>query len=153
MNWYKRAQEEQEAEHKPQANHFAGKIFFHGTSKEGAKNIRTNGVDNSKSNKGYFGVGFYLAEDFDLAKSNYADWAEDGEEGVVLGFVIKPESNILDLRESADFEVYQRISQQGRLVGRDDFDNLMVKNGVDGLYDNSFGGIVIYNPDAIYPVN
>ena len=149
MNWYKKAQED---EQNPYGS-FAGKIFFHGTSEEGAASIRNGGIDNSRSNKGYFGVGFYMAEDFDLAKSNYADFADDDAEGVVLGFAIKPEARILDLRKPEDFDVYQAISQQGRLVSRDDFDTVMTSNGIDGLYDNSFGGIVIYNPNSVYLVN
>ena len=159
MNWYKKAQDDDFDEEENDNNSvnphgsFAGKIFFHGTSKEGAEVIRSSGIDNEKSTKGYFGRGFYMAEEFGLAKSNYADFFEGKDEGVVLGFAIKSEAKILDLRIEEDFLIYNRISKAGNIIGRDDFDQIMVANDIDGLYDRSFGGIVIYNPNAVYLVH
>jgi len=128
---------------------WVGRVMFHGTSKEGAQDIMNSGIDNSKSQKGYFGRGFYMASDYDLAKGNYADWAEEDEEGSVLVVKISEGANILDLRDSEDSEVYSRVSEHGRLCGRDDFDLIMTTNGIDGLFDRSFGGIVIYDPSVL----
>jgi len=138
MNWYKKAQ-----------INWGGKILYHGTSKEGAANILAHGVDNTKSQKGYFGRGFYMAEDRALAQSNYADWADEEEDGVVLAVQITPTARILDLRDERDSEIYVKISQYGRLCGDDDFDRIMQRHGIDGLFDRSFGGVVIYNPNAV----
>lgn len=59
--------------------HWPGRVIYHGTSAAAAKDIRASGVDITKCTPGYFGVGFYLAEDEDLARNNYADWREPGE--------------------------------------------------------------------------
>ena len=138
-----------------QPENWAGKILFHGTSQDGAQDILTNGIDNAKSTKGYFGRGFYMAEDRDLAQSNYADWAEEDDEfgehkpGVVLEVKINPNANILDLRNPKHWEIYKKASKGGSLVSQDNFDQIMMRNNMDGLYDNSFGGVVIFNPKSV----
>jgi hypothetical protein len=128
---------------------WAGRIMFHGTSKKGAESIYKHGIKQNKSNKGYFGRGFYMASDYDLAKSNYADFSEDEDGGAVITVKIKDNANILDLRDAIDSEKYMLVSKNGRLIGDDNFDKVMVTAGVDGLFDRSFGGVVIYNAKAI----
>ena len=145
MNWYKKAQQD----FQNQPKNWQGTTLYHGTSKEGAQDILTNGIDNAKSTKGYFGRGFYMAEDRNLAQSNYADFADDEEPGVVLKIKINENANILDLRSPKHWDIYQKVTQKGRLVPRDDFDQIMTRNGIDGIYDNSFGGVVIFNPKRV----
>ena len=128
---------------------WAGRIMFHGTSQKGAQSICEHGIKQSKSNKGYFGRGFYMASDYDLAKNNYADFSEEGKDGVVIIVQIKNNANILDLRDAIDSEKYMLVSKNGRLISDDRFDKIMVSAGIDGLFDRSFGGVVIYNNKAI----
>jgi len=122
---------------------------YHGTSNTGAKDIETSGVDINKSYGGYFGKGFYCAIDFNLAKSNYAEFADENdidERGAILEFEILPEANILDLRDSDDWDTYLPYS---RTIFKPNHPQEMLRAGIDGLYDNSFEGVVIYNPDIL----
>lgn len=118
---------------------------YHGTSNTAAKEIIKYGIDIDKSTGGYFGWGFYTAIDYELARTNYAEFADENgidEKGVVLEFSINPEANILDLRDEHDFYIWQPYSQE---IYRPHLYKDLVANGIDGLYDNSFGGIVFYN--------
>ena len=45
-----------------------------------------------------------------------------------------------------------KASEHGRLCGRDDFDRIMLSHGIDGLFDRSFGGVVIYDPAKVNPI-
>lgn len=128
---------------------WAGRVMFHGTSDAGAASIKKDGILNEKSSSGYFGVGFYMASDAKLAADNYANFAEDddsGGEGSVVAVQIKPQANILDLRAPAHWDEYVRIQKlPGFDLGSRYIDKFMVKNGVDGLFDRSFGGVIVYN--------
>ena len=129
--------------------------LYHGTDIESAKNIAKYGVDIKKSHKGYFGIGFYTATNENLAKSNYADFADDeGEPGTVLKFKLNSNAKILDLDKPKDFEEYKNAKWKGvpitDLRHLDNFNEIMVDLGFDGLRDEgSFGGIVVYNPKSI----
>jgi hypothetical protein len=118
---------------------------FHGTSVKDAKNIQNYGVKIEKSSGGYFGWGFYTATEFQLAKANYADFAEEkgsSDKGAVLEFMIDPNANILDLRKDEDFKQWQPYD---KLINQPELYKVLIKNGIDGVYDNSFEGVVIYN--------
>jgi len=122
---------------------------FHGTSVKDAENIIKYGVNISKSTGGYFGWGFYTATEFQLAKSNYADFAEEQgstDKGVVLEFRVSPQANILDLRKDEDFKIWQPYS---KAINQPNLYQVLVKHGIDGLYDNSFEGVVIYNAKVL----
>jgi hypothetical protein len=131
---------------------WAGRVVFHGGEEAGITDILTNGVDRLKSHKGYFGRGFYAASDPSLAENNYADFRDEGEVGDVLAFRVSPEARILDMRSESDWEIFRNASQDSRLIHRDDFDLIMLRNGIDGLFDRSFGGLVIYNPKSAIPL-
>ena len=123
-------------------------VVYHGTDSDAGTDISRNGINLEKCTKGYFGLGFYAACDKALAKSNYADFAE-GEEGVVLSLQIHEGAKILDLRNEFDFKTYAELTKNGAYQFRDDFAQFMQANGIDGLYDNSFEGVVFYNPRII----
>jgi len=129
--------------------------LYHGTDAKSAENIVKSGIDMNKSDKGYFGRGFYTATDEKLAKSNYADFADDEDApGVVLKFQLNSNAKILDLDNPEDWDEYKSTTWKGipitELRHRDDFDNVMTDLEIDGIRDEgSFGGIVIYNPDVI----
>lgn len=127
-----------------------GHIVFHGTSKEAAEDIVKNGIDNEKSNKGYFGKGFYATSDEDLANKNYAEFQNEGN-GDVVAIKISKNARILDLRNEKDSEVYKKSGLEND-QWRDNYDELMVQHGIDGIFDRSFGGVVIYNPKVLTPV-
>lgn len=129
-------------------------LVYHGTDKESAKDIVANGVDMDKSAAGYFGTGFYTTPNADLAKSNYADFADDEDApGVVLAFEVSPDAQLLDLRDNDDWIKYRDIKYRGvkasDLRHRPEFHRIMVELGIDGLYDNSFEGWVFYNPNVL----
>jgi hypothetical protein len=122
---------------------------FHGTSLKGAENIQKYGVKISKSFGGYFGWGFYTATEYNLAKNNYAEFSDDNatdEKGVILEFKIDPNANILDLRNETDFKTWLPYS---KAINEPNLYQVLVKHGIDGLYDNSFEGVVIYNPKVL----
>ena len=128
-----------------------GRVIFHGTSDAGAKSIHSNGVIIDKSTGGYFGVGFYAATDATLAANSYADFAEENDlsgEGSVIAVKIKNNARILDMRSEKDWETYQKTNPDQHLSSRN-FAERMRSFGIDGLFDRSFGGLVIYNPKAI----
>uniref|UniRef100_A0A6M3XDY4 Putative poly(ADP-ribose) polymerase n=1 Tax=viral metagenome TaxID=1070528 RepID=A0A6M3XDY4_9ZZZZ len=132
---------------------WAGRTLFHGTESTSAEAITSKGIDNAKSTKGYFGRGFYMASDYNVAKDNYADFAEDEDAAsAVIAVKVSLKARILDLRDEKDSEIYMKVSQNGRLIGNDNFDKLMVRNKIDGLFDRSFGGVVIYNPKVLEPI-
>ena len=54
-----------------------------------------------KSEKGYFGRGFYATEDVNLARENYAKFSGDDPSGeAIVSFVIPDSAKILDLKNS-----------------------------------------------------
>lgn len=123
------------------------RVLFHGTSAAGAEQILREGIRNDRSGLGYFGPGFYCTTDADLARSNYADLA-DGDAGVVLAIRLSSAARIVDLRVPADIDRYHAASDQGSAIARRDFYRLMTAAGISGLFDNSFQGVVIYDPRA-----
>jgi predicted nucleotidyltransferase len=126
---------------------WAGRVLFHGASEEGARDLLREGVDNSRSGGGYFGPGFYMACNAALAKSNYADLS--GEDGAVVAVRIKPGANILDLRREEDAYRFNAASRHGADVSKPGFDRIMREHGIDGLFDRSMEGVVIFDPMAV----
>lgn len=126
-----------------------GREVWHGTGGIHADSIR-KGIQIPLTG-GYFGNAFYVADNPGLAWANYADFAGDDDDGppVVLKFRIKPGSRILDLRVEKDAAAWDRISEHGRLISFPDFHLVMQRNGIDGLFDRSVGGLAIYNPGAL----
>ena len=126
---------------------WAGRDVYHGTGAEAARDILTNGVDLSVCGKGYLGQGFYVAEEAGLARSNYADFSDEGE-GAVLTMTIGEGARILDLRNDEDAKKWTGSGLEGR-VGEDGFAALARRAGVDGVYDRSVGGLAVYNPSVL----
>jgi hypothetical protein len=125
-------------------------VLYHGTDDESAKQIQSQGVKIEHSHGGYFGWGFYTTPFYDLAKSNYADFSDDEEGGVILEFKLTPNANILDLGDENDWERWRPYS--GMIHDKTLFKRL-VQDGIDGLWDNSFDGVVIYNPKVLVLTN
>ena len=125
---------------------WADRTVYHGTSKEFADDIMSEGIDIGRCTPGYFGQAFYVADDEALAKSNYADTADD--EGAVLAVSIHRGARILDLRNAQDWTAW-RASGLDRYMGRPGFHQLAVKAGVDGVYDRSMGGLAMFEPAFI----
>lgn len=121
-------------------------ILYHGTSKTNAEKIEKIGIDMRFSNGGYFGWGFYTTPDYELAKANYGDFNEDDEPGAVLELQLDPNANILDLRNEDDWNTWLPYADN---IYKPNLWQLLVANGIDGLWDNSFEGVIIYNPKAL----
>jgi hypothetical protein len=121
---------------------------FHGASVEDAEDIVANGIVIDKSAGGYFGQGFYVAEEEGLARSNYADFSDGEDGGAVVKLAIKDGARILDMRNAVDAE-YWTTSGLANAISSKNFAAMAVEAGVDGVYDRSFGGLVIYNPEAV----
>lgn len=126
---------------------WAGREVFHGTDETSARDILENGVNLDASQKGYLGQGFYVAEEEGLARSNYAEFAEEGG-GCVLAMTISEEARILDLRNMKDAKIWTGSGLAGH-VSEDGFARLARRAGVDGVYDRSVGGLAIYNPAVL----
>jgi hypothetical protein len=126
---------------------------FHGTDLESAKDIKQNGLDLSKCDRGYFGKAFYVTTDEQLAMSNYADFSGDEEGGMVLKFEMNPVNRVLDLRDSNDWGFYTNLKYKGReirnFMGFDEFPSIMTSLGIDGLYDRSNDAFAIYNVNIL----
>lgn len=125
-----------------------GREVWHGTDMASAQDILANGIDMSRSHKGYFGRGFHVADDPALARSNYAAFSGDEAGGAVLRGTIDTGARILDLRNAVDAAVWADSGLAGR-VSEDGLDRLARRAGIDGLYDRSIGGLVIYSPRAL----
>lgn len=123
---------------------WAGREIFHGTDQDAAEDIRDGGILMEASSKGYFGRAFYAADDRQLARAAYAEMA-DGEPAV-LSLAIGQEARILDLRNPLDAAEWAPWADR---VGYEDFDRMMRRAGIDGVYDRSVGGLAIYNPKAV----
>ena len=128
-------------------------IVFHGTDLESASDIKQNGLDLSKCDRGYFGKAFYVTTDEQLARSNYADFSGEEEGGVVLKFEMNPINKILDLRDSNDWDIYINLKYKGRKItdfmGFDEFPSIMTSLGIDALYDRSNDAFAVYNLDIL----
>jgi hypothetical protein len=122
---------------------------FHGTDIESASDIKQNGLNLSKCDRGYFGKAFYITTDEELAISNYANFSEDEEGGVVLKFEMNPINRVLDLRNSNDWEIYTNLKYKGKeirnFMGFDEFPSIMTSLGIDALYDRSNDAFAVYN--------
>lgn len=122
---------------------------YHGTDFKSAQDIKQNGLNLSKCEKGYFGRAFYVTTDEQLAKSNYADFSGDEEGGTVLKFEMNPINRILDLRKTEDWDYYQNLEYKGRelsgWMGFDELPIIMKSFGIDALYDRSNDAFAIYN--------
>ena len=122
---------------------WASREVFHGTSTDSADDILNHGITPS-AGTGYFGRAFYVADDVELAISNYAEFSGDEDGGAVIVTTIQEGAFILDLRNKAD---YQKWMESGlpSIIGRNDFDLQARKRGIDGVYDRSVGGLAIFN--------
>jgi hypothetical protein len=126
---------------------------YHGTDLSSAKDIKENGLNLSKCDRGYFGKAFYVTTDEDLARSNYADFSGDDEGGVVLEFEMNPINTFLDLRKSDDWDIYSNLKYKGReikaFMGFDEFPLIMKSLGIDALYDRSNDAFAVYNTNIL----
>lgn len=122
---------------------------YHGTDLPSAQDIKQNGLNLSKCDKGYFGKAFYVTTDEQLAKSNYADFSGEEEGGTVLKFEMNPINRILDLRKSEDWDYYQNLKYKGRelsgWMGFDELPIIMNSFGIDAMYDRSNDAFAVYN--------
>lgn len=130
---------------------WAGRDVYHGTDAVSAQDILENGVNLDLSHKGYLGQGFYVAEEEGLARSNYAEFADEGGAGSVLAMTISEGARILDLRNTGDAKIWTVSGIAGR-VSEDGFARIARRAGVDGVYDRSVGGLAIYNPGVLQAI-
>lgn len=124
---------------------WSGVDVYHGTSVEYAEDIEQNGIAVWKSGGGYFGHAFYVAEERELAVSNYAEFSGDDEGGAVLTFIIEEDARILDLRNEIDSQIWQDSGLNADL-GNPNLPHRARNLGIDGVYDRSVGGLAIFNP-------
>lgn len=133
---------------------WAGRIVYHGTSGDAARDILTHGIDMAASHRGYLGQGFYVSPDHDHARSQYAQMADDAP-GAVISAMIADKARILDLRNPADFCVFTSCGI-ARKIADPDCARHICDHGIDGIYDRSVHGLAIYNPEVLmdlHPVN
>lgn len=126
---------------------WAGRTVYHGTSMEDGEAIMANGID-VRHGDGYFGRAFYVAEERELAASNYAEFSGDEDGGAILEVMIEEGARILDLRNEEDSTTWIN-SGLVELLGTPDFDQKARRKGIDGIYDRSVGGLAIYNASVV----
>lgn len=112
--------------------------LYHGTDIHSALDIFNKGIDFDKTTPGYFGKGFYLAEEFVLSYMNYS-----GEDGGVVVFEVN-ECCVLD---GGDF-----MERFGNLLSSGSLDQVVRSSGVDACKDASIGGFCFYNDQALKAV-
>lgn len=127
---------------------WAGQIIWHGTSYENLKNISENGIQADCFEGGYFGYGFYGANEKELAISNYAEKNDDKPS--VLSFKISDEARILDMRFEDDWDFWTKNGLDKKIYNRSDRLKIIAA-GCDGVYDRSVGGLCIYNEKVLIP--
>ena len=125
---------------------WSGRKVWHGASQADAEAIMQDGIDVSRSSGGYFGHAFYVADEEDLARSNYADFSDD--EGAVLEFCIEDGARILDMRNADDAEAWSR-SGLSQWMGNPVLPEKARKLGIQGVYDRSVGGLAIFDVAAL----
>jgi hypothetical protein len=123
---------------------WSGRTVYHGTSVSGAEAIRVGGVDMAASSGGYFGHGFYVTDDLDLALSNYAGFNDEDDAGAVVEFVLADDAPILDLRNAEDAKAWTDSGLDG-FLGRRELPARARGNGIAGVYDRSMGGLVVFD--------
>jgi hypothetical protein len=126
---------------------------YHGTDLESAKDIKENGLNLEKCERGYFGKAFYVTTDKDLAQSNYAEFSGEEDGGVVLEFTLEPINKILDFRNPEDWETFKNLKYKGRDVekymGFDEYPHIMRSLGIDAIYDRSNDAFAVYNLNTL----
>lgn len=132
------------------ATSWPGARVFHGTGADTAAQIHDGGISMAASGGGYFGRAFYVADEVDLARSNYADFSDDEDGGAVLTFAIAEGARILDQRNAADAQAW---TASGLSTADPDLPAKATALGIDGIYDRAVGGIAIYNPAVLDLMN
>ena len=125
-----------------------GREVWHGTDMGAATDILACGVRMEASGQGYFGRAFYVTDDRDIAIENYANFSGE-EAGAVLRLIIADGANILDLRNPIDAKAWKSVERE---IGNPDFDRIARRAGIAGVYDRSMGGLAIYDPRMITPL-
>jgi hypothetical protein len=114
---------------------------YHGTDVAAAAAVKRHGLRREASGGGYFGHGFYVTEDDEMARANYA-----GREGVVLVIDLTPGSCVLDLANAADWDRWIALTQGGRAIFDPSYLGILIgQHRIDGVKDKSMDGICVYN--------
>ena len=125
-----------------------GREVWHGTDPDSAADILGFGVRMAVCGQGYFGRAFYVADEQGLAVENYANFSGE-DAGAVLRLRISDEARILDLRNAVDAAAWTAVATE---IGRPDFDRVARRAGISGVYDRSMGGLAIYDPGVLTPL-
>ena len=143
--------------------------FYHGAPMESIDSIKEKGMDRLKSLGGYWGRGFYMSPDISVARDIYGEFQmEEGEAGGFLTAYLKDDANIVDFtildgtdaRNDKLKQLYNSLvnppsgtpRKRGSHLSDKDHDLFMKRNGIDGIIDNSIGGLgglVVYNTDVL----
>ncbi len=124
-------------------------IVYHGTDKASALSIRHDGIQESAFGGGYFGRAFYVTDIWDVARRAYADFSEDGSDGVVMTFhLFADDTRVLDLRREDDWERY-KATKLDRRLGDENLPQLMRNAAIDAIYDRSVDGWAVYRPSIL----
>jgi hypothetical protein len=143
-----------EAEAYTQGSHYEGKIFYHGTNRNGANSIASDGVSPAKFDElSTYGPGFYVGKDKNIAR-NYAKrkQEETGQEGAVL-------SVMLNVRKpkifSSGIEYTRAVNNFIKKVGNVNeewnvaFNNHLRKEGYDAIELSETGYTVVFNREQV----
>lgn len=123
--------------------------YYHGTDIKSATSIVKNGVKIAASGGGYFGVGFYVTPDKELARTNYAEFTGATTKPALLELTLKSDAKIIDLRSSDHWLLWRDTIATGKAEHDPLFYKTAPSKGCDAVYDRSFGGLCIYNNKII----
>ena len=137
MNWYKQAQEERlDSIGRPIPN-WGGKTVYHATDEQGMQDMKENGYRfwDMEEQSGYYGNAVHFAVDVSYAKSFGS---------VVTIAQLAPDIKILNLNDANDWPIYERAVKNKT---GDQYRDIIIALGYDGLYDPGAGDLALYNPE------
>jgi hypothetical protein len=158
---------EEEATQYTKDSVWADRTFFHGTSKNGAKEITTNGIDISKVEATVFGPGFYMgATSKDFSGLDIASEYADGRGGRILEMKVMAKKP-LEIENIAFHKMIEDQEEKGvipkpiydpvtRTVDdkayKDGVRNYLKGQGYDALYISDYDYAIAFdaNQVAIY---
>lgn len=114
-----------------------GSFVIHGGAMDSVRDIKNNGIDHSKTYIGHLGKALYTTMNYQYAMSYAA-----GDDAGVLLAQIKPTAKIVS-DSSPEFMKVQDF------MGREDFPEILKRNGIDGIFCRAMDAVAIHNPNAI----
>jgi len=118
---------------------WGGRIVFHSTDEESAKDIAENGYRyrSGRTQQGYYGEAVSFTEDYGYSRT-FGDVTTVG--------IVADNAVILNTNDPVDWEKWQGLTV-GEPIHR--WKGIALLNGIDGIYDPGAGDLFMYNPRMV----